>query len=73
MVSGVSYFPIGLFTSVMGLCGLSIAYQRFEQVLGLQIFVILDGAEFYQDKLFCILVGIHIPHVRRNDCHHPGF
>ena len=37
LVSGVSYFPIGLFTSVMGLCGLSIAYQRFEQVLGLHL------------------------------------
>jgi len=28
-------FPVGLFTSIMGLCGLSLAYQRFEQVFGL--------------------------------------
>ncbi|SHK18466.1 SLAC1 anion channel family protein [Desulforamulus aeronauticus] len=33
----VQFFPIGLFASVMGLCGLSIAYQRFEQVFGLHL------------------------------------
>lgn len=34
MSDKISYFPIGLFTSVMGLSGLSIAYQRFEQAFG---------------------------------------
>lgn len=34
---GVKFFPIGLFASVMGLCGLSIAYQRFEKVFGLHL------------------------------------
>lgn len=35
MDNKLAYFPVGLFTSVMGLCGLSLAYQRFEQVFGL--------------------------------------
>ncbi|SMC70695.1 SLAC1 anion channel family protein [Sporomusa malonica] len=37
MEKGLPHFPIGLFASVMGLCGLSIAYQRFEQVFGLEL------------------------------------
>ncbi len=37
MEKGLPHFPIGLFASVMGLCGLSIAYQRFEQVFGVEL------------------------------------
>ena len=37
MANKIPYFPIGLFTSVMGLSGLSIAYQRFEQVFGIHL------------------------------------
>lgn len=35
MANRLAKFPVGLFTSIMGLCGLSLAYQRFEQVFGL--------------------------------------
>ena len=37
MVNKIPYFPIGLFTSVMGLSGLAIAYQQFEQVFGIHL------------------------------------
>lgn len=33
--SRLQYFPINLFASIMGLAGLSIAYQRYEQVFNL--------------------------------------
>lgn len=28
----LQFFPVGLFASIMGLCGLSIAYQCYEQI-----------------------------------------
>ena len=37
MNNSLRFFPVGLFSSIMGLCGLSIAYQRFEQVFELQL------------------------------------
>ncbi|MBU7007937.1 SLAC1 anion channel family protein [Phosphitispora fastidiosa] len=37
MEKGMRYFPVGLFASVMGLCGLSIAYQRYEEVFHLRL------------------------------------
>lgn len=35
--SSIQYFPVTLFSSVMGLSGLSIAYQRFEQLFSLTL------------------------------------
>lgn len=37
MLNWIAYFPIGLFASVMGLSGLSIAYQRFEQIFDVRL------------------------------------
>ena len=37
MDNSLRFFPVGLFSSIMGLCGLSIAYQRFEQAFELRL------------------------------------
>jgi len=34
---GLQYFPVGLFASVMGLGGLSVAYQRYEHIFNVQL------------------------------------
>jgi tellurite resistance protein len=69
LTSGVAYFPIGLFASVMGLSGLSIAYQRFEQVFelhfgaGLVLLTLSYGVFAMVSTAYLIKLVKHTQHV----------
>jgi Tellurite resistance protein and related permeases len=72
----MQYFPVTLFSSIMGLCGLSIAYQRFEQLFSMNlgigaVLLVLAYSVFFVVATSYLIKMLKYPAAVQEEFNHP--